>query len=311
MTDTSDPPEQAAPLGEETVRPQPQPPLRAQPASPPQPTIDVGWDRTHTVAGAPVAGGPAAGTPVADRAMPDSAVADRAVPGSAVAGSPGRGGLTTGETVPSGPAGGSPVAGGPAWGSPVAGGLAGGSPLAGGPPEGGGSAGGAQIRRYGPGVPGAAAAAQAAMSADQVWQLGPPSGVPVRRRRWSWRLGSTLVSAALVIASVVVIVVRLHHPAFGVTGAAITGQARSGCAVDVTARVATTGGAGTLSYEWAFTPQGGTPQPATQAVAAGQTAVYLTAAVQGQGHGTLQQQVTLRVLSPGTASAAASVSLSC
>ena len=239
MTDPSDPPEQAGPLGAETVPPQPQ--LQAQPASPPQPTVDAGWDRTHTVAG--------------------------------------------------GPGGGNPVAGGPSAGA--------------------GSAGSAQIRRYGPGVPSATAAAQAAMPADQVWQLGPPSGAPARRRGWSWRLGSTLLSAALVIASVVVILVRLHHPAFGVTGAAITSQTRSGCAVDVTARVATTGGAGTVSYEWAFTPQGGAPQPATQAVAVGQTAVYLTAAVQGQGHGTLQQQVTLRVLSPGTASAAASVSLSC
>ena len=214
---------------------------------------------------------------------------DHAVAGAAVAGSPAPAGPTS-DTVTSGRAGGSPVAGGPL--------------------EGGGSAGAGQVRRYGPGVPGAAAAAQAAMPAEQVWQLGPPSGAP-RRRGWSWRLGSTLLSAALVIASVVVILVRLHHPAFGVTGAAITGQTRSGCAVDVTARVATTGGAGTVSYEWVFTPQGGPPQPATEAVASGQTAVYLTAAVQGQGHGTLEQQVTLRVLSPGTASAAASVSLSC
>jgi hypothetical protein len=114
----------------------------------------------------------------------------------------------------------------------------------------------------------------------------------------------------LIIASVVTMWLRLHHPPFGVTGAAITGQAKSGCTVDVTGRISTTGGAGTLSYEWVFSPQG-SPQQATQPVAAGQTAVYLTAAVEGQGHGTLQEQVTVRVLGPGAASAATHVTLSC
>jgi hypothetical protein len=166
-------------------------------------------------------------------------------------------------------------------------------------------------------VPSPAAAAQAALSADQVWQLGQPPSAPRRRRGWSWRLRRTLISAALIIASVVVIWVRLHHPAFGVTGVTISGQTKSGCTADVTAKISTTGGAGTVAYEWLFTQAGSAPQPAAQAVAAGQTAVYLTAAVEGTGHGTLQQQVTLRVLSPAAATtataatAAATVTLSC
>lgn len=40
------------------------------------------------------------------------------------------------------------------------------------------------------------------------------------------------------------------------------------------------------------------PEPLSQSVAAGQDAVYVTAAVQGQGHGSPSQAVTLQVLGP-------------
>jgi hypothetical protein len=105
--------------------------------------------------------------------------------------------------------------------------------------------------------------------------------------------------------------VRLHHGPFGVTGVAITGQVRKGCTEEVTGRIGTTGSAGTVSYQWVFDPGLSAPQPLSQAVAAGQSAVYVTAAVEGQGHGTLAQTVTLQVLGPAHERAVANVVLSC
>ena len=115
----------------------------------------------------------------------------------------------------------------------------------------------------------------------------------------------------LLAASGVVIFQRLHHGSFGVTGAAITGQVRDGCTVDVTGRIGTTGAAGIVSYQWVFQPQSAAPQPLSQSAAAGQPAVYVTAAVEGQGRGTRAETVTLQVLGPGHDSASARVVLSC
>jgi hypothetical protein len=117
----------------------------------------------------------------------------------------------------------------------------------------------------------------------------------------------------LLAASGVVIFLRLHHASFGVTGVAITQQVKDGCTVDVTGRISTTGAAGTVSYQWTFQPQQGTPQPLSQSVAAGQSAVYVTAAVEGQGQGQGQGQLTatLRILGPGQDSASAPVVISC
>jgi hypothetical protein len=114
-------------------------------------------------------------------------------------------------------------------GGAVAGGAAGGIVSA---------AGAQQVVRHGPGVPGAAAR-EAAPTAEQVWQAGPPDGPP-RGQRARLIAGSAL-SVALLIASVVVIFLRLHHGPFGVTGVTVTGPARSGCTVTVTGRIATTG----------------------------------------------------------------------
>ena len=44
---------------------------------------------------------------------------------------------------------------------------------------------------------------------------------------------------------------------------------------------------------------------------AGQRAVYVTVAVEGQGHGSATQEVTLDVLGPGTGTASKKVSVSC
>src|ERR1700722_2415702 len=148
-----------------------------------------------------------------------------------------------------------------------------------------------EIVRHGPGVPVTAPGSPGEPTAEEVWR----SGAPRRRRPLRRRVGPAL-TVVLFIASVAVIYLRLHHPAFGVTGVAITKQVRSGCTVDVTGRISTTGGSGTVSYEWTFKPQAGAPQPLTQSVAAGQTAVYVAAEVEGQGHGSLTQTATLRTL---------------
>jgi hypothetical protein len=210
--------------------------------------------------------------------------------------------VTTGPT-PAGGSGPSPASGtGPAGTGPAA-------PLARGAGGVVSAAGAGHIVRHGPGVPVGAAAGQAAPTAEQVWQAGPPAAPPRRQR--AWLVASTAVSIALLVAAGVVIFLRLHDGPFGVTGVAITGQVRNGCTVDVTGRISTTGAAGTVSYQWIFSSQQAPPQPASQSAAAGQAAVYVTAAIQGQGHGRVTEQVTLQVLGPGHGTATIPVTVSC
>jgi len=166
-----------------------------------------------------------------------------------------------------------------------------------------------QVVRYGPGVPAPRPDGQGAATAEQVWRTGLPDAA--RRSRPLRRLAGAALSVALLAASGAVIYLRLHHGPFLVTGVAITAQVRHGCTEDVTGRVGTTGAAGTVSYQWVFAPQAAAPQPLSQPVASGQTALYVTAAVEGQGHGSLTQTVTLQVLEPGHGSASAHVVLSC
>ena len=213
--------------------------------------------------------------------------------------------VTTGLT-PGGPAGGAGTS--PASGTGQAGtGTA--APLARGAAGGVSAAGTGHVIRHGPGVPGGAAAVQAAPTAEQVWQAGPPAAAPRWRR--ARLVASSALSIVLLVASGVVIFLRLHHGPFGVTGVSITGQVKNGCTVDVTGRISTTGAAGTVSYQWIFSSQQAAPQPASQSAAAGQSAVYVTAAIQGQGHGRVTQQVTLQVLGPGHGTASIPVTVSC
>lgn len=194
-----------------------------------------------------------------------------------------------------------------------------------------------QIVRYGPGVPGPGAAGGAPVAAlgtalgtagsaagtvaptpapvtvptaEEVWRHGVPGARRRPARPW-WRWVSPVLTVVVLVASAVVIFLRLHHPAFGVTGVAIT-RVANGCTADVTGRIATTGGAGTVSYEWTFAPQLIAPRVMSQPVATGQTSVYLSATIDGRQHGRLTQTVTLRVLGPGPARAAtASAVISC
>jgi hypothetical protein len=192
--------------------------------------------------------------------------------------------------------------GGPGWQNTV--GIGTGGP-GGTSAWGGGNPGAApQLTRIGPGVPAGPTAGpgagQGAPTAEQVWRQGLPAATPARNPALRPIIG-TVISVVLLIAAVAVIIARLHHPAFGVNGVSITGQTRQGCTMNVTGRIDTSGGSGAVSYEWMFQPQLSAPQALSQSVSAGQTAVYVTAAVEGRGHGSMAQTVTLRVLGPGTA----------
>jgi len=116
----------------------------------------------------------------------------------------------------------------------------------------------------------------------------------------------------LLVAAGIVLYLRLFdHPAFHVTGAEIVKRTTNGCAVDVIGRITTNGAAGTVSYQWVFRPQTQAPQPLSQSVVSGQHAVFVTVAVQGQGHGSTTQMVTLDVLGPDTRSDSTNVTISC
>lgn len=83
------------------------------------------------------------------------------------------------------------------------------------------------------------------------------------------------------------------------------------CAVDVTGRITTNGSAGTVSYQWLFPPDPQPPQPLSQSVASGQHAAYVTVAIEGRGHGSSPQTVTLQLLGPDPMTTTTAVVVSC
>jgi hypothetical protein len=115
----------------------------------------------------------------------------------------------------------------------------------------------------------------------------------------------------LLAASGVVLYLHFHHLPFQVTGVVILQQTPAGCGVDVTGRIATNGAAGTVSYQWVFTPGQQPPKPVSQSVIAGQHEVYVTAAVEGSGHGSASQTATLQVLGPASRTASTIVVVRC
>ena len=168
-----------------------------------------------------------------------------------------------------------------------------------------------EVVRHGPGVPEPAApVGQAGVLAGQIWRTGRPP-VPPRRPHRLRRLAGPAVTLILLAASGLVLYLRFHRPPFHVTSVAIARQARTGCTVDVTGRIATNGSAGAVSYRWLFQPGTQPAQPLTQSVSAGQHAVEVTIAVDGSGHGTATQTVTLQVLRPDLRSASSALTISC
>jgi hypothetical protein len=124
-------------------------------------------------------------------------------------------------------------------------------------------------------------------------------------------LGSVLTVILLIAAGVVLWLRFFDHSPLQVSEVKITQQTKTTCGVNVTGRIATNGSAGTVSYQWVFRPQTQAPQPLSQSVTAGQHAVYVTVAVQGQGHGNATQEVTLDVLGPDSEMASTDVTISC
>jgi hypothetical protein len=163
-----------------------------------------------------------------------------------------------------------------------------------------------ELMRYGPGVP----PSQAGVSAEQVWRTGQmpaPPRRPVRVRR----LASVGLTVLLLAAAGILLFLRFHHSPFHVTAAPTLSSAQNGCTVNVTGKIPTNGASGTIHYQWVFTPQQGAPQPLSQSVVSGQNDVFVTVAVQGQGHGTATEQVTLQILGPNQETASSVVKVSC
>ena len=167
-----------------------------------------------------------------------------------------------------------------------------------------------EVVRYGPGVPVTPPAGQAGWTAERVWRTGRPPAAPRRPVRLR-RLSGSVLTVVLLAASGVALYLRFHHAPFRVTGVVISQQTRTGCGVDVTGRIATSGSAGTVSYQWLFQPGRQPPRPLTQSVTAGQQAVYVTVAVEGSGHGSASQTVTLQVLGPDRGNATTAVVVRC
>jgi hypothetical protein len=167
------------------------------------------------------------------------------------------------------------------------------------------------IVRHGPGVPATPAPGQAELTAERAWH-GTTGARPPFRRRERWRRqASAVLTIALLAASAVVLFLRFHHPPFHVTAAAITHQARNGCAVNVTGRISTNGSAGTVSYQWLFRSGQQSSQPLNQSVTAGERAVYVTVTLAGSGRGSASQKVTLQVLGPDFMADSAVAVVSC
>jgi hypothetical protein len=132
-----------------------------------------------------------------------------------------------------------------------------------------------------------------------------------RRERRRLLILISVLAVILLAAGGVALYRQFYHAPLHVTGAAISNQTENGCGVNVTGRITTNGSAGTVSYQWVFQPQVQAPQPLSQSVAVGQHAVYVTVAVEGQGHGSASQKVTLQVLGPDEETASTNVVISC
>jgi hypothetical protein len=166
------------------------------------------------------------------------------------------------------------------------------------------------IVRYGPGVSAAPPESQAALTAGRVWQTGRLPEPP-RRRAQVRRLLGTGLTVILLAATAVILFFRFYHAPFTITGVKISQQTPIACGVDVTGQITTNGAAGTVHFQWVDQVGGTTPRPLSESVVSGQTAVYVTDTIQGQGHGSASETVTLQVLGPDAKSISTDVVISC
>jgi hypothetical protein len=168
----------------------------------------------------------------------------------------------------------------------------------------------ADVVRYGPGVPAAAVADRAELTAERAWRGGAQRD-RARRPRWLRLLVSWPLTVILLAASGVVLYLRFHHATMQVTGVTIAQRPQASCGTDVTGRIATNGAAGTVTYQWLVASQTQAPRPLDQSVGSGQHDVQVTLDFQGSGQGSVSQAVTLQVLNPDPASVSATVVISC
>ncbi|MFC8454461.1 hypothetical protein [Kitasatospora sp. NPDC057223] len=154
-----------------------------------------------------------------------------------------------------------------------------------------------EFRRFGPGVPPAAAA---------VWHGGAEPERPRRRRR-------RLLLLLLLLAVLGLFGWRWYTPALAVTavtaGTDPAGPSCGGAAV-ITATVTTNGRAGTVRYRW-LRSDGTSSGELTQSVPAGSRQADLVLRWTFDGHGTLPATATVEILAPARHSAAATFTYSC
>jgi hypothetical protein len=162
-------------------------------------------------------------------------------------------------------------------------------------------------------VPATPPGSQVPLTAERIWRTGGPRhGIKAPRRvSRPARLFSTALTVALLAASGVLLYLRFHHAPFHVATVKILGQTPNACGANVTGQIVTNGSAGTVTYQWVFRPDPNPPQRLSQSVAAGQHAVEVTVAVEGEGRGRAAPTVTLQVLGPDRRADSITVLVSC
>ncbi|MET9615216.1 hypothetical protein [Kitasatospora indigofera] len=155
-----------------------------------------------------------------------------------------------------------------------------------------------ELRRFGPGVPAAAAA---------VWHGEVDPDRPVRRK------GRRRLLAVLLLALLALLAWRWYSPSLAVTSVAVAtdpaGPPCGGAAV-VTATAQTNGHAGKVRYRWVRS-DGGSSGELVQSVPEGTRQADLVLRWTFDGHGTMAATATVEILSPGQHTAAASFTYSC
>jgi hypothetical protein len=162
---------------------------------------------------------------------------------------------------------------------------------------------GPAVRRFGPGVPPAAAAVWHGATAPQPPQ--PP------RSRWLWlrRYGPALA----VLTAVAAYLLWLYGgPRVSVTGVEVSVASQPGCGqrADVVGLIRTDGRPGTIVYRWLRSDGTDSPEM-TERVTRGQREAEVHLLWQFEGEGRMDATAELRVTSPARHTASASFTYAC